>query len=426
MEKGSSSEFHESGGLYLASEHEGGGGGGMHMGRPSSIMNEDDYVYALEIRPDDDYRKVASNVTRIREFDDLGLSSPPPPNKGNRRESLIHANTASNSNSNRGGGIVDSLNRYRTVGVSYISSIFSSPGSPGESESHLSLSPSPVPFSSSSSSSSANKYSNSSKKGRTNRKATTTAVSGGGRDGRGRGDDDDDDDDGNNSNSNSTDEEDPNSNNPGLGSGLSFDVNNMHLTADDVPADFIPTNTFMSRMGMLKQQKAWVEKARRRSSMSYMAKYNISDKAVHDKFLIYLFNGVHVRRHQGYHFSEMICVSSKDGGKQMVWDKAIPRDLMNQRRRDGVHVDGTTNAVYAATQDSNGCNYCIQFCSCGDDLLAGNTYSAAKGNGRKTVNMISEGDEHNYAGKDRPTYNIGFQRSGNFLDFDIIAVHAAC
>lgn len=42
-------------------------------GRPSVLFNEDDFDYALELQPDDEYRQVAEALPQVLDFDEIEL-----------------------------------------------------------------------------------------------------------------------------------------------------------------------------------------------------------------------------------------------------------------------------------------------------------------------------------------------------------------
>jgi hypothetical protein len=46
-----------------------------NAGRLSMMLNEDDYDYALELSPDDEYRQAAEALPRLVDFDDIDLSN---------------------------------------------------------------------------------------------------------------------------------------------------------------------------------------------------------------------------------------------------------------------------------------------------------------------------------------------------------------
>lgn len=252
-------------------------------GRLSSFLNEDDFDYALELRPDDEYRLVAEKLPQILDFEELDLNDP---KYAPHSPSLVSETKPSSPLKfarpamKKQKSMVESISEFTKVGRTYIRSFFYPQAASGNSDVEMGLKTSP-------------------------------------------------------------------SKRPNL---------TITIPEDDI----ISESDFRSQMGLLKTQKLWVESARRRSSMSYMSKFMISDKTVHDKFLVFLFNGIHVRRHQAFHISEMIRLSSRDGGKTVIWTKSNPVELITQRRKEGVNIEGSTKAVYAAAHDSNGFDYCIR------------------------------------------------------------------
>ncbi len=171
----------------------------------------------------------SKTVLHCRDFRDLGLSSPPPKPDRIAETILEQANNNQNNiNSNNSPVskvLAESISKYKSASVNYISSIFSSPSSSVADT----LSPTP-----------------SLRKG-----GVSPMKSVGGYSPKP----------GTNGSPMNCTSDDENGNR-GIESGLSStNIKNIQIiSADDIPADFIPSNTFMSRMGMLKQQKAWVEK----------------------------------------------------------------------------------------------------------------------------------------------------------------------
>lgn len=78
-----------------------------------------------------------------------------------------------------------------------------------------------------------------------------------------------------------------------------------------------------------------------------------------DKFLVYLSGGVHIRRHQSNHISEMVRLFSVNGCRTISWSKVVAKDLSKQRKLEGKYADGSTSAVYATTYDRTGFDCCI-------------------------------------------------------------------
>jgi hypothetical protein len=237
-----SNEFQGTG-LFIASEHDSQrSGSDRPISRPSSIMNEDDYDYAIEIRPDDDYRKVAANVSHLRDFRDVSSPSPKP---DRIVESMLASSTHNQSNSNSPVGqvLVESLNKYKSASVHYLNSMFSSPSSSVADT----LSPTPSLRN----------------RGGVGVGGLSPIRSASPKPDDAHSDDESDDD---------------QANRGGLESGLSMKIQNMQISAEDVPLDFVPTNTFLSRMGMLKQQKAWVEKVTPLQHSIYILLYCLGGK----------------------------------------------------------------------------------------------------------------------------------------------------
>ncbi len=104
-------------------------------------------------------------------------------------------------------------------------------------------------------------------------------------------------------------------------------------------AIIISRKQFLTRIGVLSKKRNWVEKAARRSSIGFHQKYNVTDKAVMDAFLVAMTSGIHVRRHQKGRFSEMVRLMSDDGCKTVSWGQVNPVELAFQRSREGVAVN---------------------------------------------------------------------------------------
>ena len=115
----------------------------------------------------------------------------------------------------------------------------------------------------------------------------------------------------------------------------------------------ITKREFSMRLNLLKSHKTWVEKAARRSSIGFQRQFPSSDKETMDKFLVLMTQGIHVRRHQSNKVAEMVRLFSTTGCQFICWEKPKPIDLLQQRQREGVQVNGSTSAVFAAKYDRN-------------------------------------------------------------------------
>lgn len=84
----------------------------------------------------------------------------------------------------------------------------------------------------------------------------------------------------------------------------------------------ISLSHFSFRLKFLERQKAWVEKAARRSSVGYYQKYFSSEKEAMDKFLLTMAKGIVIRRHQRNKLAEPVRLFSTTGCKVIQWERA--------------------------------------------------------------------------------------------------------
>eukprot|EP01038_Epipyxis_sp_PR26KG_P004369 gene4369-6181_t len=195
--------------------------------------------------------------------------------------------------------------------------------------------------------------------------------------------------------------------------------------------NIIGKTEFSFRLGLLEKHKKWVEKAARRSTLGFRRNHNITnDKQAMDKFLVMLTKGIHIRRHQSNHIAEIVCLYSIDGCRTIQWKRPSPEDLKSQRIRQGQKY-GKSSAVYESNFDKTAFDCCIAICGCGDDLIAGQDYAHHRRHssiqlqelGRdQSNNLQNEGD---YVGFGRCFHNFGYKRFGKFSDLDIVALHPA-
>lgn len=90
--------------------------------------------------------------------------------------------------------------------------------------------------------------------------------------------------------------------------------------ASKVNSKQITMKEYVMKMNELSKYKRWQEKAARRSSVNFRMQYELSDKKAMDRFLILLFNGVNVRRHQDGYTSELVRLYSQNGCKNIHWE----------------------------------------------------------------------------------------------------------
>ena len=60
-----------------------------------------------------------------------------------------------------------------------------------------------------------------------------------------------------------------------------------------------------------------------------------------------------------YRFSEVVRLYSVTGCRTIDWDKPKAKDLLAQRRRQGVHTEGGTSAVFNTSYDKSAFDCCI-------------------------------------------------------------------
>jgi len=225
-------------------------------------------------------------------------------------------------------------------------------------------------------------------------------------------------------------------------------VEEIQMTAS-AAIGIISKRQLLSRIGILASKKKWVEKAARRSSMGFESKYAVTDKAVMDAFLIALNAGIHVRRHQGGKASEIVRLSSNDGCRSITWGKLIPAEFAHQRLKEGVAVKKNDRyarmAAEAHSQASshgsgapgNGCMGLLDCCGLDDDedddnknsSRHRNTHMQSKQNYGNSGGALKAGGGAEADPAAPPPgsffYNFGYRYTGGFNDGDILAVHPA-
>jgi len=225
-----------------------------------------------------------------------------------------------------------------------------------------------------------------------------------------------------------------------------------NTSVEDVPLtasaaiQIISKRQLLSRIGILANKKKWVEKAARRSSMGFESKYAVTDKAVMDAFSIAMNAGIHVRRHQSGKSSEIVRLNSNDGCRSVSWGKLIPAEFAYQRLKEGIVVKKNDRyarmAAEAHSQASargsggpgGGCWGLLDCCGLDDDEDDDNKNSSV----HRNTHMHSKQNYGNSSAKagggaNDPAapppgsffYNFGYRYTGGFNDADIIAVHPA-
>ena len=215
------------------------------------------------------------------------------------------------------------------------------------------------------------------------------------------------------------------------------DLQEPDMTASEA-IQIISKRQLLTRVGILAQKKKWVEKAARRSSMGFEKKYSVTDKAVMDAFLLAMHAGVHVRRHQAGKTSEIVRLSSSDGCRTISWGKLVPAEFAHQRLKEGVVVKKNDRYARMAAEAH------IQASKTGSDVPGSSCFGALDccgldedddaGDRHRKAHMQSKQNYSKAAGFDKDTvapppgsffYNFGYHYSGGFADSDIIALHPA-
>eukprot|EP01034_Spumella_vulgaris_P024118 gene24118-30426_t len=179
---------------------------------------------------------------------------------------------------------------------------------------------------------------------------------------------------------------------------------------------------FSTRINKLEERKLWVEKAARRSSIGFHPdRTPTNDKESMDRFLVALTKGTHIRRHQSGYLAETVRLFSVTGCREIRWEKPHARDLLRQKKRDGLADEKRGDAMQGNKHEKSIFDYCVAICGCGDDLAAGNDRHQ-----EPTININDDEDEaRKGVGIGKWFHNFGYQRSGMFRELDILAVQAA-
>lgn len=175
---------------------------------------------------------------------------------------------------------------------------------------------------------------------------------------------------------------------------------------------------FMAKMGMLSRQRQWIEKAARRSSVAFQSQYfNYTDKEVMDKLLVYLVNGIIIRRHQSQHASEKVRFYSTDGNRTLQWEPAQSSVLVTNTNRLTSPTKKNLNDEYLYS------DFCMNLCtcSCTDGLEINYIDDIASPGSNSSVNNT----ESHKPLPNKWYSNLGYHRYGKFSFMDIIAIHPA-
>ncbi len=225
--------------------------------------------------------------------------------------------------------------------------------------------------------------------------------------------------------------------------GSSFDVTGFFLDTDDnqtvqspavaasqneLPIDdsaalidnsnrLVSKKDFMAKMGMLSKQRKWIEKAARRSSVAFQSQYfNYTDKEVMDKLLVYLVNGITIRRHQSQHASEIVKFYSTDGNRTIQWEPVQSSVLLTNTNR-------LTSPTKKNINDDVYSDFCMNLCTCSytDGLDMNYVDDLASPGSNSSLNNT----ESHKPLPNKWYSNLGYHRYGKFSFMDIIAIHPA-
>lgn len=273
---------------------------GDHNKRQSLLLNEDDFDYAIELKPDDEYRQTAESLPQIVDFDEIDFD-------GVYEELAMYSSTTNKnedlSYSDRSKLIKQasntSVNSNRRMS-NFDARMLDIHASNTTTEAFLSNSP----------------------------KKHWTDV--------------DIEDGSNKSNQHSNDDSSISKDNQ-------FKSNRWTISK----------NEFTFRINLLEKHRKWTEKAARRSSIGFHKNHPYSnDKETMDKFLVALTGGVHIRRHQTSKVPEVVRLYSVTGCRTIEWEKPKAKDLHAQRLQQG---DGTAavDALYSSKYDRSAFDCCI-------------------------------------------------------------------
>lgn len=267
--------------------------------RQSLSMNEDDFDYALELKPDDEYRQVAEALPQLVDFEEIDLEDLMPCDE--------EEPSSSSSSSSSAFYLRKRLSSFdeRMLQLHTHTQL-------------LSVSPVPSPIDKKK-----NKYVDMLAK---DRGSDTNAYTDGGG--------------GSSSleNASSTDDSDNNKHNSSIGRRWR-----------------ISKKEFAYRIGLLEKHRQWTETSARRSSIGFFKHYPHSDKETTDKFLVALAGGIQIRRHQSYKVSEPIRLYSVNGCRTIEWERPKRKKI-----ESGGMLPGTIDRVAKSYRDDDAAfDYCI-------------------------------------------------------------------
>lgn len=291
-----------------------GAGGGHHQGRPSTLFNEDDFDYAIELLPDDEYRQAAEALPEIVDFDEVELIADdslvdyhlrPEDQRDEDDEDLeLPADQEEKEDNNYVG---DEVGGIQEDDIDQYAAVHGDDPNGGDIE-----------MGQRASRLTARSRRSSAVNARTSMNRSETSP-----------------------------QKEYDLSITAFGTGPLPDLKRRSSHG------VVSKREFSVRLNLLKSHKTWVEKAARRSSIGFQRQFPSSDKEAMDKFLVLMAQGIHVRRHQSGKVPEMVRLFSSTGCQCICWEKPKPIDLLQQRQREGVHQNGSTNAVFTAKYDRN-------------------------------------------------------------------------
>lgn len=269
--------------------------------RQSLLMNEDDFDYALELKPDDEYRQVAEALPQLVDFEEIDL------------EDLIPCDEEPSSSSSSSSSSSAFYLRKR------LSSFDERMLQLHTHTQLLSVSPVPSPIDKNK-----NKYVDMLAKDRGGSDAHAYTDGGGGSYSL--------------ENASSTDDSENNKHTSSIGKRWR-----------------ISKKEFAYRIGLLEKHRQWTETSARRSSIGFFKHYPHSDKETSDKFLVALAGGIQIRRHQSYKVSEPIRLYSVNGCRTIEWERPKRKKI-----ESGVMLPGIVDRVAKSYRDDDAAfDYCI-------------------------------------------------------------------
>ncbi len=184
----------------------------------------------------------------------------------------------------------------------------------------------------------------------------------------------------------------------------------------EVGSNVVSKKDFMAKMGVLSKQRKWIEKAARRSSVAFQSQYfNYTDKEVMDKLLVYLVNGITIRRHQAHHTSEAVRFYSADGNRTIQWEPVQSSVLLRNTHTSPMKKSVTDEYVYS--------DFCMNLCTCSytDGLDVNYVDDLASPGSNSSLNNT----ESHKPLANKWYSNLGYHHYGKFSFMDIIAIHPA-